>query len=52
MTTVKTRLVELESRRDILVETLAGSAAPAPRLHPRLADVYRDKLAALIGALE
>ncbi|MDN3568427.1 recombinase family protein, partial [Paeniroseomonas aquatica] len=52
VSTVKARLVELENRKVILTEALAGSAAPAPRLHPRLADVYRDKVAFLIGALD
>ncbi|MBX6386214.1 MAG: hypothetical protein IRZ07_25125, partial [Microbispora sp.] len=45
-------MLELESRKAQLTDELAGAAAPAPRLHPGLAEVYRARLAELIKALE
>ena len=48
---LKSRLEELEKRKEELT-TLVGSASPpAPRLHPNLAEVYRQKVANLQQAL-
>jgi hypothetical protein len=41
---VHERLAALEGRRLSLEECLATAVAPAPRLHPSLAEVYRDAL--------
>ena len=41
---LKARLIELEQRKQILEEELAHAPAPAPRLHPGLAEVYRRKV--------
>ncbi len=41
------RLRELEQRRLTLEAELATSEAPAPRLHPNLAEIYRQKVAGL-----
>ncbi len=35
----------------MLAEELAGAEAPAPRLHPGLAEVYRTRVAELTAAL-
>lgn len=51
VTAVKARMVELEGRKAALTGELGGTEAPAPRLHPNLAEVYRTKVAALIDAL-
>jgi hypothetical protein len=48
---VKDRMVSLEARREELKRSLAGATAPAPRLHPSLAQVYRRKVAELADAL-
>jgi site-specific DNA recombinase len=48
---VNERLKVLEARRIVLVTELASSVSPAPRLHPNLAEVYRQKVAALAEAL-
>ena len=48
---VKDRMRELEERRIALKHELATAIAPAPRLHPNLAIVYRQKVAALADAL-
>ncbi len=45
----KDRLLELERRRDELNRTQPPK--PVPRLHPRLAEVYRDKVAMLEAEL-
>jgi site-specific DNA recombinase len=45
------RLRELEKRRLELERELKTAAAPAPRLHPNIAEVYRGKVAELHGAL-
>ena len=49
---VKARMLELERRKAALSDELAGAAAPAPRLHPGLAEVYRARVAGLTKALE
>ncbi len=48
---VRDRLVELEARRLALEAELSSAVAPAPRLHPKLAEVYRQRVAALGEAL-
>ncbi len=48
---VNDRLHALEARRIILEAELAVTVAPAPRLHPNLAEMYRKKVAALADAL-
>ncbi len=48
---VNQRLRTLEERRGTLEEELAMATAPAPRLHPNLAEVYRRKVAALVETL-
>ncbi|MBN8891558.1 MAG: recombinase family protein, partial [Rhodospirillales bacterium] len=48
---VNKRLAELEQRQQSLDTKLAETVAPAPRLHPNLAEVYRRKVATLADAL-
>jgi site-specific DNA recombinase len=48
---VKGRLNDLEQRRLALEAELANSPAPAPRLHPELAEIYREKVAGLAEVL-
>ena len=50
-TTVKDEIYDLELRKTELKNKLDVVPAPQPRLHPRLADVYRDKVANLVEAL-
>jgi hypothetical protein len=38
---VKERMIALENRKAQLQKELAQATAPAPRLHPNLAEVYR-----------
>jgi site-specific DNA recombinase len=47
----KERLLELEATRDRLKQALAAPEAPVLRLHPNLAELYRQKVAALEEAL-
>lgn len=49
--TVKDKISTLELRKTELKNKLEVVPAPQPRLHPRLADVYRDKVANLVEAL-
>jgi site-specific DNA recombinase len=49
---LKGRLEELERRKAELEAELAGAEAPAPRLHPSLAEVYRERIAELARVLE
>ena len=49
---VRERLTVLEQRRLDLEAALASATAPAPRLHPNLASVYRQKVAELTRVLE
>jgi len=48
---MKTRMQNLERRREALEAELATAAEPRPRLHPALAEIYRQKVAALHEAL-
>ena len=48
---VNDRLRTLDARRITLERDLAAAVAPAPRLHPNLAEVYRQKVAGLIEML-
>ena len=48
---VKVRMRELEELRIALEHELATAIAPAPRLHPNLAILYRQRVAALADAL-
>ena len=48
---VRDRLTELDARRLTLEAKLSTTAAPAPRLHPKLAEVYRQRVAVLGEAL-
>ena len=50
--TIQSRMQVLDSRRQALEAELANTVAPAPRLHPNLAVVYREKVAALTEAFE
>ena len=50
-TAVKDEISRLESRKTDLKNKLTVVPAPQPRLHPRLADVYRNKVANLVEAL-
>ena len=47
---IRDRMQTLERRRVTLEAELATAVAPAPRLHPNLAVVYREKVATLIEA--
>jgi hypothetical protein len=49
---VNERLAELEQHHQALDTKLAEAVAPAPRLHPNLAEVYRQKVATLVDALD
>ena len=48
---VTQRMEELEARRSALEAAEAEHAAPAPMLHPAMAEVYRAKVADLAGSL-
>lgn len=48
---VRSRMEALEARRLMLERELASAEAPAPRLHPNLAEVYRRKVVELSAAL-
>ena len=48
---VAPKIKALEGRRLTLEAKLAGATEPAPRLHPNLAEIYRQKVAALVDAL-
>jgi hypothetical protein len=50
-TAVKDEIYDLELRKTDLKNKLDVVPAPQPRLHPRLADVYRNKIANLVEAL-
>ena len=49
---LRDRLESLEARRLELEAELTSRPAPAPRMHPALAEVYRQKVADLIAALD
>ncbi len=48
---LKQKLEELEARKAELERVVQAGPTPAPRLHPGLAEVYRDKVARLQAAL-
>ena len=48
---LQAKLDELEQRKTVLEAELAAAPPPAPRLHPNLAEVYRQKVAGLQTAL-
>jgi site-specific DNA recombinase len=48
---LQTKVDELEQRKAALETDIAGAPAAAPRLHPNLAEVYRQKVATLQEAL-
>src|SRR5262249_48278308 len=48
---LQAKLNDLEQRRTVLEAELAAAPAPLPRLHPNLAEVYREKVEALHEAL-
>jgi DNA invertase Pin-like site-specific DNA recombinase len=48
---MKDELLALEARKAQLVSETKHVPAPAPRLHPKLADIYRDKVENLNKAL-
>jgi site-specific DNA recombinase len=48
---LQAKLDELELKKTTLTRELAAKPERAPLLHPRLADVYREKVARLHGAL-
>ena len=48
---VNARLKELEKRGKELELLIAGAAAPAPRLHPNLAETYRRTVSSLLEVL-
>jgi site-specific DNA recombinase len=45
------RLAQFEARRAVLAAELEGMAAPAPRLRPNLAELYRRRMGSLVEAL-
>jgi site-specific DNA recombinase len=51
MASVRDRLTGLEARRLQLERDIADSVAPAPRLHPNLAEVYRQRVAILVDTI-
>jgi site-specific DNA recombinase len=50
-TTIQRKLDSLEERREALEREIADGPAPVVRLHPQLAEVYRDKVQRLHEAL-
>jgi site-specific DNA recombinase len=44
-------MAALETRRSDLLDQLKATPPPAPRLHPNIGAVYRDKIASLREAL-
>ena len=48
---INSRLAAMEKRRLDLTASLVQCEAPAPRLHPNLAEVYRQRVASLSEAL-
>ena len=51
LTGLSERLMALEARKLKLEQELASAAAPAPRLHPNLAEMYRRRIGDLAVAL-
>jgi hypothetical protein len=48
---MKDELLALEARKSELAAEVKQAPEPAPRLHPRLADIYRDKVERLRDSL-
>ncbi len=48
---VRGRMETLDARRQVLEAELANAVLPAPRLHPNLAEVYRERMAQLADVL-
>ncbi len=48
---IQAKLDELERRKAALETDIAGAPAAAPRLHPNLAEIYRQKVGNLQDAL-
>ena len=48
---MKDELLALETRKGELAATVKQAPEPAPRLHPRLADIYADKVERLRDSL-
>ena len=48
---IKDEMTALEARRSDLLDQLKAAPPPAPRLHPNIAAVYREKIARLREAL-
>ena len=48
---VRGRMETLDARRQVLEAELANAQLPAPRLHPNLAEVYRQRMAQLAEVL-
>ena len=49
---LKTKLEGLEAQKAALESEIAASPSPGPRLHPNLAELYREKVARLHEALK
>jgi site-specific DNA recombinase len=50
-TTIQRKLDSLEERREALEREVAAGPSPVIRLHPQLAEIYRDKVRRLHEAL-
>ena len=50
-TSIKDEFIALEQRKELLERDIAKAPEPAPRLHPNLAEIYRQKVANLRDAL-
>ena len=48
---VKDEIAILEARKTELMASRDAAPPPAPRLHPNIAEVYRDKVAHLVSSL-
>lgn len=48
---VKDKMIALEARKVQLEREITQAAQPAPRLHPNLAEIYRQKVSGLIETL-
>ncbi len=51
LTSLGERLMALEARKVELERELASASAPAPRLHPNLAEMYRRRVGELAAVL-
>jgi len=48
---LQAKLDEFEQRKAVLEADIVGAPTPAPRLHPNLAEIYRQRVADLANAL-